>query len=135
MAEVQARSLDIDLSAPEERGRMAKLVTRLFELWQLSTAEQLNLLGLSETSRALLTKYRKGEPLPLSRDVQDRVGWLLAIHKALRLLYPQNEALRYSWVSRRNQALDNLRPLDVMLEQGIIGIAMVSRYLDLQRGM
>lgn len=135
MAQVQARSLDIDLSAPEERGRMAKLVTRLFELWQLSTAEQLNLLGLSETSRALLTKYRKGEPLPLSRDVQDRVGWLLAIHKALRLLYPQNEALRYSWVSRRNQALDNLRPLDVMLEQGIIGIAMVSRYLDLQRGM
>jgi hypothetical protein len=135
VAQVQARSLDIDLSAPEERGRMAKLVTRLFELWQLSTAEQLNLLGLSETSRALLTKYRKGEPLPLSRDVQDRVGWLLAIHKALRLLYPHNEALRYSWVSRRNQALDNLSPLDVMLDQGIIGIAMISRYLDLQRGM
>ena len=70
-----------------------------------STAEQLNLLGLSETSRALLTKYRKGEPLPLSRDVQDRVGWLLSIHKALRLLYPQNEGLRYSWVSRRNSLL------------------------------
>jgi len=135
MAQVLAKPLDIDLSTPEERGKMARLVTRLFELWQLPTAEQLNLLGLSETSRALLTKYRKGEPLPLSRDVQDRVGWLLSIHKALRLLYPQNEGLRYSWVSRRNQALDNLRPLDLMLDQGIIGIAKVSRYLDLQRGV
>ncbi len=135
MAHVLAKPLDIDLSTPVERGKMARLVTRLFELWQLPTAEQLNLLGLSETSRALLTKYRKGEPLPLSRDVQDRVGWLLSIHKALRLLYPQNEALRYSWVSRRNQALDNLRPLDLMLDQGIIGIAKVSRYLDLQRGL
>ena len=135
MAHVLAKPLDIDLSTPVERGKMARLVTRLFELWQLPTAEQLNLLGLSETSRALLTKYRKGEPLPLSRDVQDRVGWLLSIHKALRLLYPQNEGLRYSWVSRRNQALDNLRPLDLMLDQGIIGIAKVSRYLDLQRGI
>ena len=133
----QARTIQhgIDLSTPDERGKTAKLITRLFELWQLPTADQLNLLGLSETSRALLAKYRKGDPLPLSRDVQDRVGWLLAVHKALRLLYPHNENLRYTWISRRNKAFDNLRPLDVMLDQGIIGIARVSRYLDLLRGM
>jgi len=133
----QARTIQhgIDLSTPDERGKTAKLIIRLFELWQLPTADQLNLLGLSETSRALLAKYRKGDPLPLSRDVQDRVGWLLAVHKALRLLYPHNENLRYTWISRRNKAFDNLRPLDVMLDQGIIGIARVSRYLDLLRGM
>ncbi|ACM20542.1 hypothetical protein Geob_2188 [Geotalea daltonii FRC-32] len=125
----------VDLSVPEARGKMAKLITRLFDLWDISTSDQLNLLGLSETSRSLLSKYRRGEPLPPSRDVQDRVGWLLAIHKALRLLYPQNEELRYSWVTRRNLAFNNMKPLDLMLDEGIIGIAKVSRYLDLVRGM
>jgi len=66
--------------------------------------------------------------------MKDRVGWLLAIHTALRLLYPRNEELRYSWVNRRNAAFDNLTPLAVMKEQGIIGIARVSRYLDFYRG-
>jgi hypothetical protein len=64
----------------------------------------------------------------------DRVGWLLSIHKALRLLYPRNEDIRSSWVNRRNAAFDNLAPLDVMKEQGIIGIARVARYLDFYRG-
>ncbi|MDD5286061.1 MAG: MbcA/ParS/Xre antitoxin family protein, partial [Desulfuromonadaceae bacterium] len=78
---------------------------------------------------------RNGEALPESRDTLDRVGWLMAIHKALGLLYPYNEDVRYSWVTRRNKAFDNLTPLDVMREQGIIGIARVSRYLDHYRGL
>jgi hypothetical protein len=40
----------------------------------------------------------------------------------------------YSWVNRRNEAFSNLTPLAVMKEQGIIGIARVSRYLDFYRG-
>ncbi|BCR06231.1 hypothetical protein DESUT3_33000 [Desulfuromonas versatilis] len=124
----------IDLGSVESRRQLATLVMNLFDRWGLSTNDQLNLLGLSPTSRALLTRYRKGEPLPGSRDVLDRVGWLLAIHKALRLLYPRNEQLRYSWVSRRNQAFANLAPLEVMKKDGIIGIAKVCRYLDFQRG-
>ena len=130
----QARSADIDLTSEESRGALAKMVIRLFHLWGLTTADQLDLLGLSAKSRAMLAKYGKGEALPASRDMLDRVGWLLAIHKALRLLYPQNEDIRYSWVSRRNTAFENLTPLAVMKEQGIIGIAKVARYLDFYRG-
>jgi len=124
----------VDLGSSESRGRLARMVMRLFEHWQLSASDQLNLLGLSSTSRALLTKYRRGEPLPNSRDLQDRVGWLLSIHKSLRLLYPYNGEIRYSWVNRRNRQFDNLPPLEVMKEQGIIGIAKVARYLDHYRG-
>ncbi len=127
-------SPSVDLSTEDSRRKMAKLVTRLFDVWSLSTQDQLNLLGLSATSRAMLTKYRKGDPVSTSRDMLDRVGWLLAIHKALRLLFPRNEDLCYSWVNRRNRAFANLSPLSVMLDQGLIGIAKVSRYLDLQRG-
>jgi len=123
-----------DLEAPKSRQAMAKLVTRLFELWDLDTAAQLNLLGLSKKSRALLTKYRKGEALSSNRDTLDRVGWLLAIHKALRLLYPHNPDLRYQWVKHRNRAFANHTPLEEMEEHGLIGIAKVARYLDYQRG-
>ncbi len=130
----QRPAATLDLETPESRKALAKLVTRLFETWDLDTATQLNLLGLSESSRALLTKYRRGEPLSTNRDTLDRVGWLLAIHKALRLLYPYNQDLRARWVKLRNQAFANHTPLEEMTEQGLIGIAKVSRYLDYQRG-
>jgi len=134
MALAQAENVDIDLSSEDSRSALSKMVIRLFHLWDLSTADQLELLGLSPKSRAMLAKYGKGEALPGARDILDRAGWLLAIHKALRLLYPRNEEICYSWVSRRNTAFDNLTPLAVMKEQGIIGIAKVARYLDFYRG-
>lgn len=125
----------IDLTTEESRSRLAGLLTNLFAKWELSTTEQLNLLGLSATSRAMLAKYRRGGALANSRDMLDRAGWLLAIHKALRLLFPRNESLRYSWVKRRNRDFDNFTPLEVMMREGIIGIAKVSRYLDMERGL
>jgi len=123
-----------DLTSEEARIGFAKLIIKLFDLWNLSTSDRLELLGQSATSRANLTKYRNGAPLPNLRDLLDRTGWLLSIHKSLRLLYPQNKELRYAWVNRRNRAFDNLTPLQVMRYEGIIGMAKVSRYLDYQRG-
>ncbi len=123
-----------DLTSEESRASLAKLITKLFDLWKLSTADRLELLGQSPSSRANLTKYRHGAPLPNLRDLLDRAGWLLSIHKSLRLLYPHNETLRNSWINRRNKAFDNLTPLQLMQQEGIIGIAKVSRYLDFQRG-
>ena len=130
-----AEHTQINLNGIEERKKMAKMVTRLFELWGLSTADQLELLGLSRTSRSQLIKYRKGGALPSSRDMLDRIGWLLSIHKNLRLLYPRNENIRYTWVNRKNTMLNKQRPLDVMKEKGLIGIASIARYLDSVRGM
>ena len=125
----------INVENSDARRKLARMVTRLFELWNLPTADQLELLGLSRTSRAQISKYRKGGALPSSRDMLDRIGWLLSIHKSLRLLYPRNENIRYTWVKRRNQILDDQRPLDIMKHQGLIGIARVARYLDYIRGM
>ena len=125
----------VNIENSDARRKLARLVTRLFELWDLPTADQLELLGLSRTSRAQISKYRKGGAVPSSRDMLDRIGWLLSIHKSLRLLYPRNENIRYTWVKRRNQILDDQRPLDIMKYQGLIGIARVARYLDFIRGV
>ncbi len=118
-------------SSSESRGALAQMITKLFSLWSLSTKDQLELLGMNAKNRVILSKYRNGEPLSESRDTIDRVGWLLAIHKALGLLYPYSEEIRYSWVNRRNEAFNNLTPLEVMKEQGILGIVRVSRFLEL----
>ena len=130
-----AEEIHINLESNDARRKLARMVTRLFELWHLPAADQLELLGLSRTSRAQISKYRKGGALPSSRDMLDRIGWLLSIHKSLRLLYPRNESIRYTWVKRRNQILGDQRPLDIMKYQGLIGIARVARYLDFLRGM
>lgn len=91
-----------DMDGPEARGALTKMVIRLFAHWGLSESDQLELLGLSTKSRNLLSRYAKGEALPQTRESLDRICWLLSIHKALRLLYPQNPEIRYSWVNRRN---------------------------------
>ena len=134
MAQI-AQEAHINIESSEARKKLALMVTRLFELWNVTTADQLELLGLSRTSRAQISKYRSGGAVPSSRDMLDRIGWLLSIHKSLRLLYPRNENIRYTWVKRRNRVLDDQRPLDIMTYQGLIGIARVARYLDFLRGM
>lgn len=107
----------------------------LFERWNLSTDVQLSLLGLSPESRKLLGLYRRGERgLPASRDALDRAGYLLGMHKALRLLFPENPRLRYGWINLRNRQLEGRTPLEVMLEEGLVGFARVARFLDFQRG-
>ena len=130
----------IDTHAPdapvaEDKGALAKMVMALFDHWKLSTEDQAALLGVSASSRATLTRYRKGEPIGTSRDQYERVGHLLGIHKNLRLLFPQNRELGYRWVTARNKAFDNLTPVDVMKEWGFVGLVMVRGYLDRARGI
>lgn len=126
----------VDIYSEESRKKLARLILNLFEHWELDTAAQLNLLGLSPTSRALLSPYKRGvKALANTKDVFDRVSWLLSIHKSLRILYPYNEDLRYGWIKRKNKIFGNKIPLEIMINEGIIGIAKIARYLEFQRGL
>ncbi len=114
----------------ENRRRLTKMVIRLFDHWQLSTADQLELLCLSANSRRMLSQYRKGKALPGTRDILDRLGWLLVIHQDLRTLYPENPEICYQWVHERNAYLDNFTPLEIMKKQGFLGIYRVAQLLE-----
>jgi len=118
------------LISDKSRSKLAKMLIKLFDLWDLDTATQLILLGLSPTSRSQLGKYRDGNPLSFSQDLLDRAGWLLAIHQALRTLYPENPEICYSWIKMRNLELNNLTPIEYMKNQGLIGIAKIARFLQ-----
>ena len=131
-AAVQKRAA-VDPSRREARSRLAAMVTRLLEHWDLTATEQAEVLGLSTGSRSTLGRYRSGEPLADSRDLLDRAGHLLGIHKSLRLLFPRDRDLAYRWMTQPNRRL-GARPVDLILEHGFEGLLAVRRYLDFQRG-
>ncbi len=133
MAATVQRSSTVDLSSRESRGRLAVMVTQLLDHWALTPPEQAELLGLSAASRSSLARYRGGEPLADSRDLLDRVGHLLGIHKSLRLLFPHDLDLAHRWMTQPNQRFGG-RPVDVIIERGFEGLLAVRRYLDFQRG-
>lgn len=113
---------------------LAKMLMKAFELWMVDNEGQLALLGLAAENRAALSRYRKGEPLGANRDLLERAGHLLAIHKNLRLLFPHDRDLAYQWMTTRNRALDYRTPVEVVREWGFTGLLMVRAYLDHARG-
>ncbi len=117
-----------------DRSALSKMVMVLFTHWQLSTEDQLSLLGLSTTNRGALTRYRKGEPLASNRDLLERAGILLGIHKSLRLLFPHNRELAYAWMTQRNRSFEGMTPAEAIKQWGFPGLLMVRSYLDKARG-
>ncbi len=118
----------------DERVVLARAVTRLFELWQLPSADQLMLLGLNETNRIALQRYAKGEALAANRDLLERVGHLLGIHKALKLLFPKNAEIVTGWMSSPNARFDGATPVEMARRFGFAGLLMVRGTLDRMRG-
>lgn len=123
-----------DNTVNQNRGALARMVTKAFELWQLGSDDQLAMLGLSAGNRAALSRYRRGEPLAASRDLLERAGHILAIHKNLRLIFPQDRDLAYAWMTRRNRVFEGRTPMEVIREWGFAGLLMVRAYLDRSRG-
>ncbi len=116
------------------RSVLAKSLAKLFDLWHLGSADRLALLGLNESNRSALQRYAKGEPLASSRDLMDRAGHLLGIHKSLRLLYPANPEIVSGWMSSPNEKFGRLTPVEVARKWGLPGLVMVRGTLDRMRG-
>lgn len=113
---------------------LARAVSRLFNNWQLSAADRLALLGLSEDNRTALTRYERGEPLAASRDLLDRAGHLLGIHKSLKLLYPKNPEMVQTWMTAANRKFHGETPIQIVRRFGFPGLVMVRGMLDAMRG-
>ena len=118
----------------EARTRLARMVVKLLDHWALPTAEQAALLGLSAGSRSTLSRYRAGEPLADSRDLIDRAGHLLGIHKSLRIIFTHDRDLAYRWIAAPNRRFDGMTPLEIIKRYGFEGMLAVRRYLDFERG-
>lgn len=92
------------------------------------------LLGLNESNRIALQRYASGEALAANRDLLERVGHLLGIHKSLKLLYPRNSEIATGWMSSPNAAFDGATPVEIVRRFGFAGLLMVRGTLDRMRG-
>lgn len=129
--EENQRDLLPDLTDPATLCDVTRVAFVLLQKWALSPEQQLTLLGIEAADVPHLPRYRTGErPLPSASEALHRAGHLLAIHRSLRLLFPENEGLRFSWVRRRNRAFGGRAPIDIMIEEGRRGMVRVSALLD-----
>lgn len=115
----------------DEALKLTQMLMRLFEHWQLNNEEQSKMLGLSPKTRTTISKYKNGSAaISFSRDTYDRVRLLLAIHKHLRMIFPKNQNLVYTWPKSRNAYFDFLTPIQVIEQEGFLGLARVYQYLE-----
>ncbi len=129
----------MNFSSPEPSSASAaaaaglRAFARIADLWHLSIAEQLTLLGIA--SRSTYFKWRKDPQARLPRDTLERLSYLLGIYKALQLLLPEAQAAD-EWVRRANQEplFGGRSALDRMLSGNVADLYLVRQYLDSQRG-
>lgn len=105
----------------------------LAEHWKLRGAEQRTLLG--DPPESTYFKWKKQQDGALSRDVIERISYLLGIWKDLQILFP-DPAQADAWLRKPNDAsLFGGRPaLDRMLSGNVADLYVVRQYLDAQRG-
>jgi len=121
------------LQDEESRRHLGRLVVALVDKWGLADSEQLEILALDGKSTRMLRMLREGErPLPYSPEVLLRTQYLLSIHKGLQLLFPEDVEARFGWVRMSNELFDGETPLEIMLREGIDGVAKVARYVEAQ---
>lgn len=118
----------------QRAGGAVRTVMRIFDKWDLAPPEAMRLLALP---RATYYRWRENPPRAdsLTRDVQERLSYILGIYKALHILLPREEVAN-AWVAKPNDGLlfQGHRPLDRMLNGNVADLYEVRRYLDGQRG-
>jgi hypothetical protein len=101
--------------------------------WRLNTNQQRILLGNPPSSTFF--KWKKDQGGKLSRDVLERISYVLGIYKALQILLPVAERAD-EWISRPNDApmFGGKSALEYMLAGNVGDLFAVRQYLDAQRG-
>ena len=142
LSSVRTAGADTPVSAlrdltPVEVRRLGAAGVRTFlsiaEEWQLPVATRRVLLG--DIAESTYHKWKQGEIGTLSRDQLERLSLLLGIHKALRLLFP-DDATAVRWLKAANTDPDfgGQSPIERMRRGSVDDLYAVRRYLDAWRG-
>lgn len=121
------------INSQEYRARVAKMVTNLFDHWGIHPKDQATLLDLPDGDNETLARYRAGAFFGPNSNVLRRTGELLAVHKALRVIFPYDRDLVYEWVKAPNKSFNGKTPLEVMLGD-FEGLRSVRKYLERELG-
>jgi hypothetical protein len=124
-------------TAEPNRKQMSEAALRTFfriaQVWGLDSEQQRVLLG--SPARSTFFQWKRSTATTLSRDVLERISYVLGIYSALQVLLPKPEAAD-AWVKRANNAtpFGGRSALEVMLSGNVGDLFLVRQYLDAQRG-
>lgn len=110
-----------------------KAVFNILDKWHCSTEEAQILLGLK---RSTLFKYKNNpEKASISKDLTERLSYLLNIHAALRILFSNPDSV-YGWVRKPNDApfFNGKSAMDIMLQGRVVDLWAVASRLNAERG-
>ena len=122
---------------PSTGGELGGAALRAFfslaEHWKLKGAEQRTLLG--DPPESTYFKWKKQQDGSPSRDVIERISYVLGIWKLLQLPFPVPTEAN-AWVRKANAAplFGGRSALDRMLSGNVADLYVVRQYLDAQRG-
>jgi len=109
-------------------------IFNIFSRWQLTGAQQMTLLGLSN-EKTLYNWKNQPEKAKLTRDILERTSYILGIYKSLKILL-SDQTLSDQWLvtPNDNPLFNGTAPLDRLLAGQVIDLAVVRDFLDAERG-
>lgn len=112
-----------------------RTVFNILSAWGVKVKDWGALLGVSQPTVQRWKARPEAAEHANSRDLLERLSYILGIYKALQILLPDAEAAD-SWVNRANGAplFNGGTPLERMLAGKVADLYEVRRWLDGQRG-
>jgi hypothetical protein len=100
-------------------------------MWEVSSADQIGLLGLDAEPDTLIA-MREAGLLIASATLAERTRTLLRIYRYVAMLYPEHPELGRKWMRTSHPRLDGETPMQRMLSRGEPGIRFVATILEEQ---
>lgn len=113
--------------------RLLPTIFRVLATWQLSDAQQMRLLGLSDGNILWNWKENPGNA-EVSAELLVRSSCILGMYKSLHLLFPtQSNADRWLITANDNALFSGSTPIDLLMAGGLIDLSTVRDYLEAVR--
>lgn len=116
------------LRDPETLQALTESVREVFEQWGIHEANAAALLDLPNVGL-----LRDNTPLPADEGVLERVGHLMAIHRKLNHMYPDQPERWQRWITTSWAGLGDRSPLQLMLGGELEGIRRVRDFIESQQ--
>lgn len=95
---------------------LGKAFWKLTERYKLTQKDIAILLGLNPEYHQRVKNLQRKKEIPKDPDKELRVSHLIGIHKNLRILFPQNREIVYSWFKTKRDLLGGKSAMEYIAE-------------------
>ena len=122
------------IESSTEQNVVIKIFIKTCERWRLDEEQQWILLGYRAEGDVRRSIFF-GNFNVLSRDVEDRAGYVIGISLGLSALFQDKLEAELSWLNEPRAKLSSKSAIDYMLEGGMVNLIVVSEMIKRERGI